>query len=62
VLTRRLDQAAATIGLRFLGHILVAGDRWSAIASPGTGTGTTGSGGSARGRDKSSREGSRGGA
>lgn len=60
VLTRRLDQAAATIGLRFLGHILVAGDRWSAIAS--SGAGATGSGGSGRGRDTSSREGSRGGA
>ncbi|WP_081815166.1 JAB domain-containing protein [Leifsonia aquatica] len=58
VLTRRLDQAAATIGLRFLGHILVAGDRWAAIGA--TGGGSTGSGGSVHGRDKSSRAGSRG--
>ena len=36
VLTRRLDQAAATIGLRFLGHILVAGERWTALSATGS--------------------------
>jgi DNA repair protein RadC len=58
VLTRRLDQAAATIGLRFLGHILVAGDTWSAVAS--NGASATGSGGSVHGTGRSSRGGSRG--
>ena len=58
VLTRRLDQAAATIGLRFLGHILVAGERWAAF--PNSGTGATGSGASVRGRDRSSPAGSPG--
>ncbi|MFF2050696.1 RadC family protein [Leifsonia sp. NPDC058194] len=58
VLTRRLDQAAATMGLRFLGHILVAGDRWAAIAT--NGAAVTGSGGSAHGTGRSSRAGSRG--
>ncbi|KQR50964.1 hypothetical protein ASF88_17315 [Leifsonia sp. Leaf336] len=53
VLTRRLDQAAATIGLRFLGHILVAGERWTALSA-------TGSVASGRGRDRSSRAGSTG--
>lgn len=53
VLTRRLDQAAATIGLRFLGHILVAGERWTALSA-------TGSVASVRGRDRSSRAGWRG--
>lgn len=52
MLTRRLDQAAATIGLRFLGHILVAGESWTALPAP---SGATGSGGSARGRGRSSR-------
>lgn len=56
MLTRRLDQAAATIGLRFLGHILVAGERWTTLPAAGV----TGSGASARGRDRSSRGGSRG--
>lgn len=51
VLTRRLDQAAATIGLRFLGHILVAGERWTALSA-------TGSVASDRGRGRSSRAGS----
>lgn len=58
MLTRRLDQAAATIGLRFLGHILVAGESWTAL--PTVGSGTTASGESGRGRGRSSREGSRG--
>ncbi|WP_290472557.1 JAB domain-containing protein [Leifsonia sp. 71-9] len=58
VLTRRLDQAAATIGLRFLGHILVAGDRWSSITA--SGSGSTGSGASVRGTGRSSHAGSRG--
>jgi len=58
MLTRRLDQAAATLGLRFLGHILVAGDTWTALATAGSSP--TASGGSARGRDRSSRAGSRG--
>ncbi|RDV45771.1 DNA repair protein [Leifsonia sp. ku-ls] len=58
MLTRRLDQAAATLGLRFLGHILVAGDSWTALAAGGSGV--TGSGGSDRGRGRSSRGGSRG--
>ena len=58
MLTRRLDQAAATIGLRFLGHVLVAGDRWMAL--PSTGATATGSGGSVRGRGRSSRAGSPG--
>ncbi|MEN2741258.1 DNA repair protein RadC [Microbacterium sp. X-17] len=53
VLTRRLDQAAATIGLRFLGHILVAGEQWTALSA-------TGSVASVRGRDRSSRAGWRG--
>lgn len=52
VLTRRLDQAAATIGVRFLGHILVAGERWTAL--PVTG-GVTASGATGRGRGRSSR-------
>lgn len=52
VLTRRLDQAAATLGVRFLGHILVAGERWTAL--PVTG-GATASAGSVRGRGRSSR-------
>lgn len=56
VLTRRLDQAAATIGLRFLGHILVAGDAWAALPT----SSATGSGGSVRGRGRSSRAGSTG--
>ena len=56
VLTRRLDQSAATMGLRFLGHILVAGDRWAALT--GRGAAATGSVSSGRGRDTSSREGS----
>lgn len=58
MLTRRLDTAAATIGIRFLGHILVAGERWTAL--PSSGSGATASGASARGRGRSSREGSRG--
>lgn len=57
VLTRRLDQAAATIGLRFLGHILVAGERWAALSAVG---GVTASGASVRGRGRSSRAGSTG--
>ena len=56
MLTRRLDQAAATIGLRFLGHILVAGEGWTALPT----VGVTGSGASARGRDRSSRASSTG--
>jgi DNA repair protein RadC len=58
MLTRRLDQSAATLGLRFLGHILVAGDSWTAL--PTIGSGTTGSSASGRGRDRSSHGGSRG--
>ncbi|MFJ8895442.1 RadC family protein [Leifsonia sp. NPDC102414] len=56
MLTRRLDQAAATIGLRFLGHILVAGDHWMAMPAPGA----TAGGASGRGRGRSSRAGSTG--
>lgn len=58
MLTRRLDQAAATMGLRFLGHVLVAGDGWRAL--PTAGSGVTGSGGSGRGTGRSSRAGSTG--
>jgi DNA repair protein RadC len=58
MLTRRLDQAAATLGLRFLGHILVAGEQWTAL--PPTGGGITASDGSGRGRGRSSRGGSTG--
>jgi DNA repair protein RadC len=58
MLTRRLDSAAATIGIRFLGHVLVAGDRWTAL--PTSGGGATVSGASARGRGRSSRAGSQG--
>jgi DNA repair protein RadC len=58
MLTRRLDQSAATLGLRFLGHILVAGERWTAL--PTAGSGPTASSGSARGRGRSSRAGSTG--
>lgn len=58
MLTRRLDQAAATLGLRFLGHVLVAGDSWTAL--PTAGVRATGSGGSVRGTGTSSRAGSRG--
>jgi DNA repair protein RadC len=58
MLTRRLDQSAATLGIRFLGHILVAGDSWKAL--PTAGSGTTASGASGRGRDRSSPGGSRG--
>src|SRR6478609_6970762 len=58
MLTRRLDQAAATLGLRFLGHILVAGDSWTAV--PTAGSGATASGARGRGRDRSSHAGSRG--
>ncbi|MFF1876804.1 RadC family protein [Leifsonia sp. NPDC058230] len=53
--TRRLDQAAATIGVRFLGHLLVAGDSWMAL-----GPRATAAGGSVRGTGTSSREGSTG--
>jgi DNA repair protein RadC len=58
MLTRRLDQSAATLGLRFLGHILVAGESWTAL--PTNGSGTTASGASGRGRGTSSRGGSTG--
>lgn len=58
MLTRRLDQSAATLGLRFLGHVLVAGDSWTAL--PTAGSGATASGGSAHGRGRSSHAGSRG--
>ncbi len=56
VLTRRLDQAAATIGMRFLGHILVAGGDWTALPAASA----TAGGGSGRGTGRSSRAGSRG--
>ncbi len=56
MLTRRLDQAAATIGLRFLGHILVAGDQWMAMPAANA----TAAGASGRGRGRSSRAGSTG--
>lgn len=51
ILTRRLDQAAATIGLRFLGHILVAGDQWMAMPTASA----TAAAASGRGRGRSSR-------
>ncbi|HEV7813444.1 MAG TPA: DNA repair protein RadC [Leifsonia sp.] len=54
--TRRLDQASATIGLRFLGHILVAGDGWAALQARSV----TGAGASVRGTGRSSRAGSTG--
>jgi DNA repair protein RadC len=54
--TRRLDQAAATIGLRFLGHILVAGDGWAALQPRSA----TAAGGSGPETGRSSRAGSRG--
>jgi DNA repair protein RadC len=53
--TRRLDQAAATIGVRFLGHILVAGDDWMALPPRATAAGA-----SVRGRGMSSHAGSTG--
>ena len=56
MLTRRLDQAAATIGLRFLGHILVAGGEWRPLAS----NAATAAGVSGRGRGRSSLGGSTG--
>ena len=56
VLTRRLDQAAATIGLRFLGHILVAGGEWTALPT----NAATAAGASGRGRGRSSLAGSTG--
>lgn len=56
VLTRRLDHAAATIGVRFLGHILVAGGEWAALPAKGT----TAAAGSVRGRGRSSPAGSTG--
>jgi DNA repair protein RadC len=54
--TRRLDQAAATIGVRFLGHILVAGEGWVQLRERAAREG----GGSVRGTGRSSRAGSRG--
>lgn len=54
--TRRLDQASATIGLRFLGHILVAGDGWAALQARSV----TGAAASVRGTGRSSRAGSTG--
>jgi DNA repair protein RadC len=42
--------------LRFLGHILVAGDGWAALQARSV----TGAGGSARGTGRSSRAGSTG--
>lgn len=58
MLTRRLDQSAATLGLRFLGHILVAGESWTALAAAGASA--TASGALGRGRGRSSRAGSPG--